>query len=169
MASIFKPAGKSKYVILYHDENGHRRKKTGATDKQVTERIARDLENRIILLKEGTINLKAEAYRDHEAKSLTSHLVDYEAALVAKGNTRNHCVATVSRIKKLLTLAKFKSISDLSVSRALDAIQILQSTRGFNQQTLNHHIRAVKGLSRWLHKEGRSREHPLGLPGNKRS
>ena len=36
MASVFKPAGKSKYVILYTDENGNRRKKTGATDKQVT-------------------------------------------------------------------------------------------------------------------------------------
>ncbi len=160
MASIFKPAGKSKYVILYHDKNGKRRKKTGATDKQVTERIARDLENRIILLKEGTIDPKAEAYRDHEAKPLAAHLVDYEAALVARGNTRNHCVATVSRIKKVLSLAKFKLVSDLSVSGALDAIQILR-TRGFNQQTLNHHIRAVKGFSRWLHKEGRSREHLL--------
>ena len=27
MASIFKPAGKSKYVIFYTDENGKRRKK----------------------------------------------------------------------------------------------------------------------------------------------
>ena len=96
----------------------HRRKKTGATDKQVTERIARDLENRIILLKEGTINPKAEAYRDHEAKPLAAHLVDFEAALVARGNTRNHCVATVSRIKKVLSLAKFKLVSDLSVSGA---------------------------------------------------
>ena len=47
MASIFKPRGKSKYVIFYTDESGRRRKKTGATDKTVTERIARDLENRV--------------------------------------------------------------------------------------------------------------------------
>ena len=42
MASVFKPKGSSKYVIFYFDENGSRRKKTGATDKAVTERIAND-------------------------------------------------------------------------------------------------------------------------------
>ena len=29
MASVFKPRGKSKYVIFYTDETGRRRKKTG--------------------------------------------------------------------------------------------------------------------------------------------
>ena len=33
MASIFKPAGKSKYVIFYHDENGKPPQEDGATDK----------------------------------------------------------------------------------------------------------------------------------------
>jgi len=56
VASIFKPAGKSKYVIFYHDEDGKRHKKTGAADKQITERIARDIENRTALLREGIIN-----------------------------------------------------------------------------------------------------------------
>jgi hypothetical protein len=45
MASIFKPKGSSKYVILAFDENGDRRKKVGTTDKAVTERIARTIEN----------------------------------------------------------------------------------------------------------------------------
>ena len=81
MASIFKPAGKSKYVIFYHDEDGKRHKKTGATDKQVTERIARDIENRIALRREGVIDPKAEAYRDHEAVPLADHLAAFKAAL----------------------------------------------------------------------------------------
>jgi predicted GIY-YIG superfamily endonuclease len=53
MASIFKPTGKSKYVILYHDETGRRRKKTGATDKAVTKWIARTIESRVALRREG--------------------------------------------------------------------------------------------------------------------
>jgi hypothetical protein len=53
MASVFKPTGSKKYVIFYTDENGRRRKKTGATDKTVTERIARDLENRGALRRGG--------------------------------------------------------------------------------------------------------------------
>jgi hypothetical protein len=60
MASVFKPKNKSKYVILYTDETGRRRKKTGATDKAVTQRIARDLENRVVLRREGVIDAKAD-------------------------------------------------------------------------------------------------------------
>ena len=41
----FKARGKAKYTIVYTDENGRRRKKTGVTDKAVTERIAHDIEN----------------------------------------------------------------------------------------------------------------------------
>jgi hypothetical protein len=51
MASVFKPAGKSKYVIVYIDENGRRRKKVVTTDKAVSERIAREIENRVALRK----------------------------------------------------------------------------------------------------------------------
>ena len=53
MASIFKPKGSSKYVILYFDENGDRRKKVGTTDKAVTERIARGIENKASLASRG--------------------------------------------------------------------------------------------------------------------
>ncbi len=35
MASVFKPKGSTKYMILYFDENGRRRKKAGTTDKAV--------------------------------------------------------------------------------------------------------------------------------------
>jgi hypothetical protein len=58
MASVFKPAGKSKYVIFYTDETGRRRKKAGTTDKAVTERIARNLENRVALRREGQIDVR---------------------------------------------------------------------------------------------------------------
>ena len=68
MASVFKPKGKTRYVILYHDEQGRRRKKTGAADKTVTQRIARDIENRVALRREGVIDAKSDAYVTHEAR-----------------------------------------------------------------------------------------------------
>ena len=68
MASIFKPKGKSKYVILYTDETGRRRKKSGATDKGVTQRIARDLENRVPCgVRESST---AQVRHSHEARPL---------------------------------------------------------------------------------------------------
>src|SRR5262249_56330718 len=97
MASVFKPGGKSKYVIVYTDETGRRRKKVGATDKAVSERIARDIENRVALRREGVVDPREEAFRDHEAKPLAGHLADFERALSAKGGTAAHTKVTVSR------------------------------------------------------------------------
>ena len=50
-----KPAGAKKYIISYRDASGRRRKKTGTPDKAVSERIGRELENRVALRKEGGI------------------------------------------------------------------------------------------------------------------
>ena len=94
MASVFKPAGKSKYVIFYTDENGRRRKKTAATDKAVSERIARDIENRVALVKEGIVDVAAEAYRDHEARPLADHISEWQADLVAKRPHDKHAEHT---------------------------------------------------------------------------
>src|SRR5262249_37833588 len=160
MASVFKPGGKSKYVIFYTDENGRRRKKTGATDKAVSERIARDIENRVALRREGVVDPRQEAYRDHEARLLASHLGDFERALAAKGGTAAHTKVTVSRARRMLELAGARRISDLSLSKALDAVQALRDD-GLSTETINHHIRAVKAFSRWLRKDKRSREHHL--------
>ena len=112
------------------------------------------------LRREGVVDPKDEAYRDHEARPLADHVSDFQAALVAKGDTKNHHLVTISRITRILTLAKFKRISDLSLSRTMEAIQSLRE-EGFNQQTVNHYIRAIKGFSRWLWKDGRTREHAL--------
>jgi site-specific recombinase XerD len=160
MASVFKPAGKSRYVILYFDENGRRRKKVGTTDKAVTERIARDLENRVALRREGLVDPREEAFRDHEARLLSDHLGDFERALTAKGGTAAHTKVTVSRARRMLELAKSRRISELSLSKALDAVQALRD-EGLGTETINHHIRAVKAFSRWLRKDKRARDHHL--------
>jgi hypothetical protein len=161
MASVFKPKGSKKYVILYHDENGERKKKTGATDKAVTERIARDLENRVLLRREGVVDPQDETYRDHEARPLKDHLEEFRRALVAKGGSRKHAQVTAYRARRVIELAKAGRISDLSLSKALDALQTLRSQEEFNQQTINHYIRAVKAFSRRLWKDRRTREHHL--------
>src|SRR5262249_59766761 len=66
-----------------------------------------------------------------------------------------------SRARRVIELAKAVRVSDLSLSKALDALQSLRIGEGFNQQTINHYIRAVKAFSRWLWKDKRAREHHL--------
>ena len=62
--------------------------------------------------------------------------------------------------KKTLELAKVKRISELSLSKVQQAIQSLRD-EGLSIETVNHHVRAVKGFARWLWKDGRAREHHL--------
>ncbi len=161
MASVFKSNGASKYTIVWTDENGRRRKKTGCTDKAESLRIGNDLENRKALRRAGLVDPKSESYRDHEAKLLVRHLADFQAALSAKGGTERHAKVTAYRAGRVLELAKARRISDLSLSKTLTALASLRSKEDLSQETINHHVRAVKAFSRWLWKDGRAREHHL--------
>lgn len=104
MASIFKPNGSSKYVIEYTDETGRRRKKIGATDKAVTERIARDIENKVALRREGIIDPREEAYAKHAALPLLTHLDAWGESLSSKGVTRQHLKLHTSRAMRVVAL-----------------------------------------------------------------
>jgi integrase len=160
MASVIKPTGHKRYLIWYVDETGRRRKATGCSDKAESERIARHLEDQVALRKAGLIDRKAEAYRDYDANPLAKHLDEFKATLLAKGNTARHATVTVTRARRILDLGRMKWISDLSLSRAMEALQSLRS-QGRSQETLNHYVRAVKAFSRWLKRDGRAREHYL--------
>jgi hypothetical protein len=113
MASVFKPAGKSKYRIEYTDENGRRRKATSATDKAVTERIAADLENKFALCKAGIIDPKAEAYRDHGTRPLSGHIADWVKALEAKGATPKHVELFTGRARRIVALLLGAKLSEI--------------------------------------------------------
>lgn len=160
MASIFRPKGRKKYIIEYFDENGRRRKKTGATDKAVTERIARELENRVALRREGVIDARDDAYRDHEARTILAHLDDWKAALLAKGSSEKHAKVSHANAGRVLKASKARRISDLSLSRVEGALAVLRA-EGRGPETMNHHVRAVKAFARWLWKDGRARDHRL--------
>ena len=106
MASVFKPKGSRKWVILYFDERGQRRKKTGATDKAVTERIARDLENRVALRREGLIDPASERFSNSERKPIEAHLDDFIASMQAKGGDARHVGSTRTYIKRIIATAR---------------------------------------------------------------
>src|SRR4051794_25394454 len=97
MATIFKPKGRAKYVIQYFDEHGVHRKATGSTDKRVSEQLAARLEHDVLLRKEGLIDPRAEAHRNHEAKPLADHIDDWHVYLQGKGTTRKHALACRNR------------------------------------------------------------------------
>src|SRR5438270_5279688 len=104
MASIFRPKGKAKYVILYTDATGRRRKKTGATDKTVTQRIARDIENRVALRREGVVDARDETFARHATQPLTVHTAAWVEALQSRGVSGQHAKLHPSRAMRVVAL-----------------------------------------------------------------
>jgi integrase len=113
------------------------------------------------LRQEGVVDPRDETYRDHEARPLSEHVEDFQRALMAKGDSTKHAQVTAYRARRVIEVAGMRKISELSLSKVLDALQALRSKEEFNQQTVNHYIRALKGFSRWLWKDKRAREHHL--------
>jgi hypothetical protein len=155
MASVFKPAGKSKYVIVYTDANGKRCKKTGATDKQVSERIARDIENRVSLRREGLIDAACERFSDSERKPLKAHLDDFIASLKAHGRDPRHVRSTRTYIERIIGIAHMERFSQLTPSTVTLALGDLSRDLDLSARAINAHANAIKALARWAWKDGR--------------
>jgi integrase len=165
MASIFKPKGKSKYIILYTDENGRRRKKTGATDKSVTQRIARDIENRVALRREGLIDPTAERFANQERKSIIGHLGDFIATLEARQRHPKHVRSTRTYVDRIIKQARAEKLSDLSPSVVTLALARITDEEKLSARAVNAHVTAIKAFARWAWRDGRIRGYELATLG----
>jgi integrase len=195
VASIYRPNGRRNWIIEWVDENGRRRRKSGTSDRAVAQRIARDLENRKALRREGLVDPKEEAYAAHAARPLVEHLDAWEESLSAAGSTPDHVVLFTKRARRVVALlmgsplaaidppsnakradhARFAArlaewvsradLSDLTVERAQRALATLRA-KGRSLATCNHHRVAIKSFSKWCHDTHRTREDALrGLKG----
>jgi hypothetical protein len=188
MASIFKPKGKARYVIIYTDENGRRRKKVGTRDKGVTERIARDLENRVALRREGLIDQVAESCANNATVSVADHLADWDQNMMDQGKTAKHGNQYRERAGKLVALIKGTRLADIEPGRKPEALtraavtlaNVLKTARLFDltaeriqaalaslraarkaNQTANHYRAALRAFMLWCVKEERLSKNPM--------
>src|SRR5262245_31999413 len=117
MASVFKPKGSDKYVIVYRDHTGKRRWKTGTKDKAVSERIARDTENKVALRREGLIDPKDEAFVAHAAESLLVHVDAWTQHLRSRRGTKQHIKLHTSRTMRIIALVKGAELADIEAPK----------------------------------------------------
>jgi integrase len=165
MASIFKPKGKSKYVILYFDEQGRRRKHVGATDKAVTERFARKLENDVLLRREGLIDPAAERFASHERKPIREHLDDFIKTMEAARRHPKHVRSTRTYVERIITQARAERLSDLTPSSVTLALSRVAAKEELSARAVNAHATAVKAFARWAWRDGRTRAYELATIG----
>jgi hypothetical protein len=133
------------WYYRFVDAEGVQHERKGCPDKRETEAMGAAAE--AAKIKAGLIDPKALGYRVHENRPLSEHLADFKDALVAKGGTAKHAGVSTNRAGKVFDLARIKRISDLTLSKAQAALAALRS-EGLGQETINHHVRAVKAFSR---------------------
>lgn len=167
MASVFRPAGKSKYRIEYTDENGRRRKATGATDKAVSERIANKLEADVALRRAGLIDPAAERFADSARKPIARHVDDFIASMEARARDAKHIKTTRTYVERILTQANVEHISNLSSATVTLALGAIAQELGLSARAVNAHATAAKGFMRWAWKDGRVRAYELGNIGRR--
>ncbi len=190
MASIFKPKGSDKYVIVYRDENKKRRWKKGTKDKAVTERIARGLENKVALRKEGLVDPREEAFSQHGSEPLLTHADAWTGEIRSRGGTAQHVKMHSSRALRIIALIKGATLVEIEapkpatkagVKKALESLRSFAAGarvadltaenvqnalakligEGRSLQTANHHRNSIKSFGKWLNETGRMREYTL--------
>jgi len=172
MASIYRRKKKGPYYITYFPRPRVRKTVKGCKDKAATEALARKLEADAMLRREGVIDVKADQYAKAEARPLVvkdaddkiidGHLADFYASLVARGTTSKHATLVRARAAKIIDLSKAERLSAIVPSAVQAAIASLrEGDDDLSLQTCNHYLRAIKQFSRWLWRDGRTREDPL--------
>ncbi|MDE2100036.1 MAG: tyrosine-type recombinase/integrase [Patescibacteria group bacterium] len=161
MASVFKAKGAKRYTILYHDENGKRRKKTGATDKAVSQRIANELENRVALRREGLIDPAAERFAECERQPIGEHLDDFIATMEARNCDPKHVRTTRTYVQRIIDQAGAARLSDLTLSAVELAVGRIQKLHGLSARAVNAHTTAAKAFVNWAKEDNRIRAHEL--------
>src|SRR5262249_34666992 len=151
----------------------------GTKDKSITERIARDLENRVALRKEGVVDPKEENYAVHHARNLLEHIDEWARALGARGNTAQHVKLHSSRAMRVVALVGGADLAVIEPGRRatremiqkaeaslrrwaakgriahLTAEAVQQAlarliAEGRSYSTANHHRGAIKSFAKWL-------------------
>jgi hypothetical protein len=92
------------WYYRFVDADGRRVMRRGCPDRRVTEQMAHAAETEAAKVRNGLVDPKEVAYRDHEARPLAEHLAAYSAHLADKGRTTAHVVLSVGRARRIIAL-----------------------------------------------------------------
>lgn len=168
MASVFKKTrdkGKRRpsWYISYTNEDGHRKVVKGFTDKALTEQLAAQLENEVLLCKRGLIDPQQKKHADQRKLPIEQHLSAFEKSIGAA--TPKHVKLTMSRLRAIISEVEATSVGDLSPEKVESAVLELRDEKEFGHRTYNHYLQMMEQFGLWLVKTRRVGTNPVtGIP-----
>ncbi len=164
MASVFKRGGKKAkgyYYASWFDHHGKRQTKcTRTTDKATAERIANKYETDAALRRDGVIDPTLDGIGKESQRSIESHLKDYENKLRAAGRDPKYIGATVGYIRTISNAAGFTVAIDI-VADPVTLFADELGTKGKSSRTVQAHLTAIKGFTKWLAAHHKLHRDPL--------
>jgi integrase len=171
MASVFKRKRKvkqtngktvtrqsAKWHIKYIDADGVERRVVAYKDKVASQQLAAKLEKEAELAKAGVV----DRYKEHRKTPLAEHLEDFKKSLSAKGNTKEHVMQTVQRVKNVFEGCRLATWNNLQASKVQSYIASLRDNQtGIAASTFNCYLQATKQFCKWMVQDRRASESPL--------
>jgi integrase/recombinase XerD len=162
MASLVKLKDRRNWSITWFDTAGRRRiRSAGTSDKKLAERIAAKIEESELLAREGFVDPRAERFAIGARTPLLEHVEKFVKYLRDKGSTESHAKDRDAQLGRLLAAMKIDRVTQLTPAKVQGGLAELRRVRGLAACTLNRHLVAIKGLSRWLLREGLIASDPL--------
>jgi integrase len=182
MPGLFKPTYKhkqsgqvrktAKWYGWLTTPDGRKVRKPLATDKSVAQALLAQWIKEVEMDHAG---LK-DPFVDHRRRPLAEHLSAWEGYLFSKARPTSKAQAqvrvTAFRVRSVFDACGFKLLGDVSASRVAEHIAGLRTnappsanrkqSRELSLQTLNFYIKACKQFFRFLVKDRRSPDNPLG-------
>ncbi len=165
MATVRK-RGKVWYV-RYRDAHGKQIETKAGPDRSMAQRIANGMESQVRAIKTGTADPREAGWAEAERTPLTDHVQDWHAGLIARERDRKYADLARDRVLRLIEMTRAQRISQLTLSAVQIAVGDLRTipgrsgNKGLSDRTVFHHVRNIKGFTKWLWKDMRVREDPL--------
>lgn len=100
------------------------------------------------------------AFADHPTRPIGEHVAEWVQSLRAGDRSEDRIEALQSRVEKLIALAGWTMLIEVSPDSAELALRQLIDN-GLSVQTRNHYLAAAKQFIRWAWTRGRMPSHPL--------
>jgi len=165
MATVYKRNRRGnhggRYYIAFFDYSGKRQVRSArTTDKATAERIAAKLQADAALRRDGVIDPALEAVAQEAQRPVADHLADYEAKLRTANRTEKHVTSTLSFIRQIADFAGFGVAADIDADGVARYAGKLQN-EGRAARTIQAHLNAMTGFTRWLTQEHKLPRDPL--------
>jgi integrase len=158
MAS-YRKRGKVWY-FRFTDENGGKTERRGCSDLKVTKELAGAAESKVAKVRAGLVDPKDERIAREARRPIQEHIDDFVTSLESKGNAPKHVRSTRTYVERIVTLASIAWVSDLAPSALSHPVSVLK-TEGLSARAVNAYLTAAKSFSRWLYRDGRTRDYSL--------